>query len=82
MHNDEPNKIVATKRNAPLVVAVGEKEFYVASDVPAFIKHTKKAIYLADNQVVTLTPESIKLEDENELEIVPKVELSLGSRLR
>lgn len=75
MHNDEPNKIVATKRNAPLVVAVGEKEFYVASDVPAFIKHTKKAIYLADNQVVTLTPESIKLEDENELEIVPKVEL-------
>lgn len=75
MHNDEPNKIVATKRNAPLVVAVGEEEFYVASDVPAFIKHTKKAIYLADNQVVTLTPESIKLEDENELEIVPKVEL-------
>ena len=78
MHNDEPNKIVATKRNAPLVVAVGEKEFYVASDVPAFIKHTKKAIYLADNQVVTLTPESIKLEDENELEIVPKVEHALS----
>src|SRR5574344_1715725 len=75
MHNDEPDKIVATKRNAPLIVGVGESEYYLASDVPAFIKHTKKAIYLSDNQVVTLTPNSIKLEDENENELAPKVEL-------
>src|SRR5574344_2344013 len=75
MHNDEPDKIVATKRNAPLIVGVGESEYYVASDVPAFIKHTKKAIYLSDNQVVTLTPNSIKLVDENENELAPKVEL-------
>ena len=64
MHNDEPNKLVATKRNAPLVVGVGENEYYVASDVPAIIKHTNKAIYIKDNQVVTLTPNSLKLEDE------------------
>lgn len=63
MHNSEPNKIVATKRNAPLIVGVGENEFYVASDVPAFIKHTKRAIYLNDNQIVTLTSSSIELED-------------------
>ncbi len=75
MHNNEPNKIVATKRNAPLIIGIGENEFYVASDVPAFIKHTKRAIYLSDNQVVTLTPSSIKLEDENRNELTPKVEL-------
>lgn len=75
MHNDEPDKIVATKRNAPLIVGLGENEFYVASDVPAFIKHTKKAVYLSDNQVVTLTPESILLEDENENILTPKIEM-------
>lgn len=75
MHNDEPNKLVATKRNAPLVVGVGENEFYVASDVPAIIKHTNKAIYIKDNQVVTLTPNSLKLEDEFGGEIIPKVEV-------
>jgi len=75
MHNSEPNKIVATKRNAPLVVGIGENEFYVASDVPAFIKHTKRALYLNDNQVVTLTPDTLKLEDENSKELTPKIEL-------
>ncbi len=75
MHNDEPNKLVATKRNAPLVVGVGENEYYVASDVPAIIKHTNKAIYIKDNQVVTLTSNSLKLEDEFGGEIIPKVEV-------
>ena len=75
MHNDEPNKLVATKRNAPLVVGVGENEYYVASDVPAIIKHTNKAIYIKDNQVVTLTPNSLKLEDEFGGEIIPNVEV-------
>ena len=75
MHNDEPNKLVVTKRNAPLIIGVGENEYYVASDVPAIIKHTKKAIYLTDNQVATLTPNSMKLEDENENEVTPKVEI-------
>jgi glucosamine--fructose-6-phosphate aminotransferase (isomerizing) len=75
MHNNEPNKLVVTKRNAPLLVGVGENEFYVASDVPAIIKHTKRAIYLSDNQVATLTPESITLENENREILSPKVEV-------
>ena len=75
MHNNEPNKIVVTKRNAPLIIGFGENEFYVASDIPAFIKHTKRAVYLSDNQVATLTPDSIVLEDEHGNKLEPKVEL-------
>lgn len=63
LHNDEKNKLVATKRNAPLLVGVGENEFFLASDVPAIIKHTKRAMYLNDNQVVTLTREKMVLTD-------------------
>ena len=75
MHNDYPDKIVATKRNAPLVIGVGDKEFYIASDVPAFIKHTKKAVYLQDNQVATITKDSFKIEDDNESPVEPKIEV-------
>ena len=69
MHNDEPDKLVVTKRNAPLLIGVGENEYYVASDVPAIIKHTKKAIYLADNQVGTLTPLQLNLKIKMEMRL-------------
>ena len=75
IHQDVKDTIVATKRNAPLVVGIGEHEYYVASDVPAMIEYTKKAMYLNDNQIVTLTPESMKLIDSEKNELPCKVEI-------
>ena len=75
MHNDYKNTIVATKRNAPLLVGIGEGEFLIASDVPAIIKYTKKAMYLADNQIVTITPDSMKLIDIDGVEQHQKIEV-------
>ena len=74
MHNDEKDKMVATKRNAPLLVGIGEGEFYVASDVPAIIKHTKKAMYLNDNEIVTLTKDKMVLIDAEGNELPQKIE--------
>ena len=74
MHNDYKNTIVATKRNAPLLVGVGEGEFYAASDVPAIIKHTNRAMYLNDNEIVTLTPEKMLLVNSDGKELQPKIE--------
>ena len=75
IHQDVENTIVATKRNAPLLIGVGEGENFAASDVPAIIEHTKRAIYLNDNQIAVLKPNSIELFDENNNKIEPKVEL-------
>lgn len=75
MHQDVKDTIVATKRNAPLLVGVGEKEYYVASDVPAIIDYTKKAMYLDDNQIVTLTPDKMVLTNEYSVELPCKVEV-------
>lgn len=74
MHNDCKNKLVITKRNAPLLVGIGENEFFAASDVPAIIKHTKKAMYLLDNQIAVLTPDKIVLTDEDGNELPQKIE--------
>ena len=75
MHNDCKNTLVLTKRNAPLLVGIGEGEYFAASDVPAIIKHTKKAVYLSDNQLAVLTPENMVLTDINGHEIKPKIEV-------
>ena len=74
MHNNEPDKIVITKRNAPLIIGIGDDGFYAGSDIPAFIKHTNKAVYLSDNQIATLTPSSFEIIDKDGNSVTPKVE--------
>lgn len=75
MHHDCKNTLVITKRNAPLLVGIGEGEYYAASDVPAIIKHTNKAVYLEDNQIATLTPESMQMIDAEGNKLSPKIEV-------
>ena len=74
IHNNEPDKIVVAKRNAPLIIGVGEGENFIASDIPAIIEYTKKAIYLTDYQVGVVKKDSIKIYDENDNLIQNKIE--------
>ena len=73
-HKSMPDRIIAARKNAPLIIGVGEGENFIASDIPAIIEYTKKAIYLSDNQVAEIKAESIKIYDENDNLIANKVE--------
>jgi glutamine---fructose-6-phosphate transaminase (isomerizing) len=60
---DGPDTVVAARRNSPLVVGRGEGENFVASDVAAFIEHTRDAIELGQDQVVTITRSTVDVSD-------------------
>jgi len=61
--NAEPDKLIAAKQGAPLVIGQGEGEFFVASDVPALLSHTREMIFLEDGDIAVFTPEKMWLTD-------------------
>ncbi|MER5862588.1 glutamine--fructose-6-phosphate transaminase (isomerizing) [Kitasatospora sp. NPDC002040] len=63
VHADQPGVVVGARRNSPLVVGRGEGENFLASDVAAFIAHTREAIELGQDQVVELRAESVTVTD-------------------
>jgi glucosamine--fructose-6-phosphate aminotransferase (isomerizing) len=58
---DEPNKIVGVRKDSPLVVGVGEGEFFLASDVPAFLHYSKNVIFLKDGEMAVLTNDDVTI---------------------
>lgn len=72
IQSDNPNLIVGARRNSPLVVGVGAGENFLASDVSAFISHTKKALELGQDQVVVVTPSEVVVTDLAGKKVTPK----------
>ncbi|HJQ47903.1 MAG TPA: glutamine--fructose-6-phosphate transaminase (isomerizing), partial [Amycolatopsis sp.] len=62
-HADQPDLIVAARRSSPLVVGVGEGETFVASDVAAFIEHTREAVELGQDQLVVISRDGYTVID-------------------
>jgi len=63
MHQDHPGLVVGARRNSPLVIGLGEGENFLGSDVAAFVEHTRKALAIGQDQIVSITPEAVTVTD-------------------
>ena len=73
IHQKE-EKIIAVKKSSPLIIGVGDQEMFIASDVPAILKYTKRVIYLQDNEIAILDKNNYIIKNINGQKIDKKVE--------
>ncbi|RFA10053.1 glutamine--fructose-6-phosphate transaminase (isomerizing) [Subtercola boreus] len=71
LHKDEPLVVVGARRNSPLVIGLGEGENFLGSDVAAFVEHTQRAVAIGQDQIVTITPDTVTVTDFFGTEVQP-----------
>jgi glucosamine--fructose-6-phosphate aminotransferase (isomerizing) len=81
MSKDEPDKLVAARKSSPLVIGIGQNEYFLASDATPIIEYTKNVVYLNDEEIAVLKPgEPLKLfniQKEEKVPFIQELELQL-----
>ncbi len=81
--SEEPNMLIAAKKSSPLVIGIGDEEFFIASDATPIIEHTKNVVYLEDEEIAILRrSEDLKLvtiKNQQKTPYVHQLEMSLSA---
>ena len=74
MSKDEPDKLIAARKGSPMVLGVGEKEYFIASDASPIIEYTKNVIYLNDNEIAYIKRNELLIKNINNVVQIPYVQ--------
>jgi len=80
MCSDKPEMLIGAKNGSPLILGVGQNEYIVASDAAAIVEHTTQAIYLGDNEMVTLSHDGFRTKTVDNISVtktLKEIEFSL-----
>jgi len=70
--SDFPQKIIAARKNSPLIIGLGKQEYFIASDAPAILSHTRRVLYLEDDELAVLSRRGVKIKTLDNREITRK----------